>query len=237
MKSLDLAYVEEAEEAEDCCYYYECSEGDTFNSRPLPFVIGSDEFINSGDAGLGGEEEEDEMEHGNVDFSVRDSNQSNAFEDDVDDFGDEGGGQDSIRGDRGFSVDDEDDDDDDGDEDEDDFSDEERYTERASESSYRPPGARPTSLYSASELSRDDTHDADDFSDEDDDEATTTGRESIGSVKDIRSQLASQMKSHNRQHRAASGASDFSDDMSAPTRSSRAHTDDSWGDESSKAER
>ena len=58
MKALPLSYLIVPEEDDDCCYYYDCSEHDLFNSRALPFVIGTEEFINSGDAGLGDEEED-----------------------------------------------------------------------------------------------------------------------------------------------------------------------------------
>jgi hypothetical protein len=38
---------------DDDCYYYPCADDDVFNHRPLPFIIGSREFMESGCAGLG----------------------------------------------------------------------------------------------------------------------------------------------------------------------------------------
>lgn len=37
------------------CYYYPSAEEDGFNQRPLPFIVGSREFMESSSAGLGGE--------------------------------------------------------------------------------------------------------------------------------------------------------------------------------------
>jgi hypothetical protein len=45
---------------DDYCYYYPCAMGDVFNQRPLPFVIGSVEFMASGCAGL---DDDDVVEH------------------------------------------------------------------------------------------------------------------------------------------------------------------------------
>mmetsp|Transcript_5550 Transcript_5550/g.12141 ORF Transcript_5550/g.12141 Transcript_5550/m.12141 type:complete len:298 (+) Transcript_5550:41-934(+) len=39
----------------DNCYYYPSAEEDGFNQRPLPFVVGSREFMESSCAGLGGD--------------------------------------------------------------------------------------------------------------------------------------------------------------------------------------
>jgi hypothetical protein len=36
----------------DNCYYYPSAEGDVFNQRPLPFIVGSREFMESSCAGL-----------------------------------------------------------------------------------------------------------------------------------------------------------------------------------------
>ena len=33
-------------------YYYPSAEGDVFNQRPLPFIVGSREFMESSSAGL-----------------------------------------------------------------------------------------------------------------------------------------------------------------------------------------
>ncbi len=41
---------------DDSFYYYESSPGDIFNQRPLPFIIGSMEFLESVDGGIGGED-------------------------------------------------------------------------------------------------------------------------------------------------------------------------------------
>jgi len=50
---------------DDSCHFYESHPGDGYNQRPLPFVAGSREFMESADAGLGGEEvEEAEEEDG-----------------------------------------------------------------------------------------------------------------------------------------------------------------------------
>ena len=38
---------------DDWYYYYPCADDDTFNQRPLPFIIGSGEFMDSDCAGLG----------------------------------------------------------------------------------------------------------------------------------------------------------------------------------------
>lgn len=35
------------------CHYYESSPGDIFNQRPLPLVVGGDEFLESEDVGIG----------------------------------------------------------------------------------------------------------------------------------------------------------------------------------------
>jgi hypothetical protein len=37
----------------DNCYFYPSAEGDVFNQRPLPFIVGSSEFMGSSCAGLG----------------------------------------------------------------------------------------------------------------------------------------------------------------------------------------
>ena len=39
------------------CYHYPAAEGDVFNQRPLPFIVGSREFMESSCAGLGGEKQ------------------------------------------------------------------------------------------------------------------------------------------------------------------------------------
>ena len=38
----------EEEEDENLCHYYESSQSDIFNQRPLPFVVGSEELHKSG---------------------------------------------------------------------------------------------------------------------------------------------------------------------------------------------
>mmetsp|Transcript_49423 Transcript_49423/g.73513 ORF Transcript_49423/g.73513 Transcript_49423/m.73513 type:complete len:263 (-) Transcript_49423:127-915(-) len=48
------------EDTVDCCYYYDAAEGDAFNNRPLPYVVGSPEFLASKDAGLGDESGDEE---------------------------------------------------------------------------------------------------------------------------------------------------------------------------------
>jgi len=50
--SVSIDYEEVA--ASDCCYFYESCESDQFNHRPLPYVVGSKEFLESDCAGLGG---------------------------------------------------------------------------------------------------------------------------------------------------------------------------------------
>jgi hypothetical protein len=47
-KSVDA----EEDDVGDNCYYYLCVEGDIFNQRPLPFIIRSWEFMESGCEGL-----------------------------------------------------------------------------------------------------------------------------------------------------------------------------------------
>ena len=46
---------EEEEEEDNNCYYYPSAEEDMFNQRPLPFIIGSREFMESSCVGLGDE--------------------------------------------------------------------------------------------------------------------------------------------------------------------------------------
>lgn len=45
----------EEEEEDNNCYYYPSAEEDMFNQRPLPFIIGSREFMESSCVGLGDE--------------------------------------------------------------------------------------------------------------------------------------------------------------------------------------
>ena len=64
MKALSIFHDPEEEiddqyfqmEEEDSCYYYESSVNDQFNQRPLPYIIGTPEFFESDDVGLGPEE-------------------------------------------------------------------------------------------------------------------------------------------------------------------------------------
>ena len=42
----------------DNCYFYPSAEGDVFNQRPLPFIVGSSEFMESSCAGLDAVEDE-----------------------------------------------------------------------------------------------------------------------------------------------------------------------------------
>ena len=42
----------------DNCYFYASAEGDVFNQRPLPFIVGSSEFMESSCAGLDAVEDE-----------------------------------------------------------------------------------------------------------------------------------------------------------------------------------
>ena len=58
---------EEEEDDEDSFYYYESSPADVFNQRPLPFIIGSVEFLDSVDGGIGGDIVMDEEEKGQYD--------------------------------------------------------------------------------------------------------------------------------------------------------------------------
>lgn len=44
-------------DGDDSCHFYESHPGDVYNQRPLPFVAGSREFMESADAGLGEEED------------------------------------------------------------------------------------------------------------------------------------------------------------------------------------
>ena len=54
------------DQGDDSACYYESAPADTFNQRPLPFVVGSREFMESRDAGLGEEYgvDDDEEEGG-----------------------------------------------------------------------------------------------------------------------------------------------------------------------------
>ena len=229
MRALNLAYIEQEDNPEDCCYYYECSDGDVFNSRPLPYVVGSEEFNNSRTAGLGDEDEAS----GGTDYVARDSYQSSgAGTQDARSFS----SNDAMRGDRGFSVDDDDydeeeeEDDDIDDDDDDDAGDEDEstYSERQS---FRPSGARPTSLSAASELSQDFSEYSDDDNGND---GSTNGAPNAGqgSVSDIRAAIASQMNRHNRaRRRTSSGNSESSDGRN------RSGTDDSWASKPTLSEK
>ena len=231
MRALNLAYIEQEDNPEDCCYYYECSDGDVFNSRPLPYVVGSEEFNNSRTAGLGDEDEAS----GGTDYVARDSYQSSgAGTQDARSFS----SNDAMRGDRGFSVDDDDydeeeeddeiDDDDDDDDDDAGDEDESTYSERQS---FRPSGARPTSLSAASELSQDFSEYSDDDNGND---GSTNGAPNAGqgSVSDIRAAIASQMNRHNRaRRRTSSGNSESSDGRN------RSGTDDSWASKPTLSEK
>ena len=229
MRALNLAYIEQEDNPEDCCYYYECSDGDVFNSRPLPYVVGSEEFNNSRTAGLGDEDEAS----GGTDYVARDSYQSSgAGTQDARSFS----SNDAMRGDRGFSVDDDDydeeeeEDDEIDDDDDDDAGDEDEstYSERQS---FRPSGARPTSLSAASELSQDFSEYSDDDNGND---GSTNGAPNAGqgSVSDIRAAIASQMNRHNRaRRRTSSGNSESSDGRN------RSGTDDSWASKPTLSEK
>ncbi|KAL3794194.1 hypothetical protein HJC23_012901 [Cyclotella cryptica] len=49
----------------DSCYYYPSAKDDAFNQRPLPFIVGSREFMESSSAGLGALGDENaEVVHG-----------------------------------------------------------------------------------------------------------------------------------------------------------------------------
>jgi hypothetical protein len=39
--------------------YYDSAEADVFNQRPLPFIIGSKDFMESQDGGIGSEQDAD----------------------------------------------------------------------------------------------------------------------------------------------------------------------------------
>ena len=52
------------DQGDDSACYYESAPADTFNQRPLPFVVGSREFMESRDAGLGEEYGVDDDEAG-----------------------------------------------------------------------------------------------------------------------------------------------------------------------------
>ena len=47
IKALSLTLLSESEvdPQDDCCYFYDAVESDLFNSRALPYIIGSEEFI------------------------------------------------------------------------------------------------------------------------------------------------------------------------------------------------
>jgi WASH complex subunit FAM21 len=55
------------DQGDDSAWYYESAPADTFNQRPLPYVVGSREFMESTDAGLGEECGAEEDEDGGVD--------------------------------------------------------------------------------------------------------------------------------------------------------------------------
>ena len=61
------------DQGDDSAWYYESAPADTFNQRPLPYVVGSREFMESTDAGLGeeygAEEDEDDGGDGAIDGS------------------------------------------------------------------------------------------------------------------------------------------------------------------------
>ena len=61
------------DQGDDSAWYYESAPADTFNQRPLPYVVGSREFMESTDAGLGeeygAEEDEDDGVDGATDGS------------------------------------------------------------------------------------------------------------------------------------------------------------------------
>ena len=61
------------DQGDDSAWYYESAPADTFNQRPLPYVVGSREFMESTDAGLGeeygAEEDEDDGGDGATDGS------------------------------------------------------------------------------------------------------------------------------------------------------------------------
>eukprot|EP00804_Cyclotella_cryptica_P022606 CCRYP_009477-RA/>CCRYP_009477-RA protein AED:0.45 eAED:0.45 QI:0/-1/0/1/-1/1/1/0/131 len=49
----------------DSCYYYPSAKDDAFNQRPLPFIVGSQEFMESSSDGLGALGDENaEVVHG-----------------------------------------------------------------------------------------------------------------------------------------------------------------------------
>mmetsp|Transcript_25331 Transcript_25331/g.54831 ORF Transcript_25331/g.54831 Transcript_25331/m.54831 type:complete len:314 (+) Transcript_25331:59-1000(+) len=74
MKALSLFYDPAAggetdhyfglDPVDDSACYYESAPADTFNQRPLPFIVGSKEFMESTDAGLGDDylEDDDKVE-------------------------------------------------------------------------------------------------------------------------------------------------------------------------------
>ena len=60
------------DQGDDSAWFYESAPADTFNQRPLPYVVGSREFMESTDAGLGeeyAEEDEDDGVDGETDSS------------------------------------------------------------------------------------------------------------------------------------------------------------------------
>ena len=60
------------DQGDDSAWFYESAPADTFNQRPLPYVVGSREFMESTDAGLGeeyAEEDEDDGVDGATDGS------------------------------------------------------------------------------------------------------------------------------------------------------------------------
>jgi len=66
----------ENDDDDDSFYCYESSPGDMFNQRPLPFVIGSTEFLESVDGGIGGDivQEDNDDEYAEGSYGEYESN-------------------------------------------------------------------------------------------------------------------------------------------------------------------
>eukprot|EP00550_Attheya_septentrionalis_P007174 CAMPEP_0198286584 /NCGR_PEP_ID=MMETSP1449-20131203/5644_1 /TAXON_ID=420275 /ORGANISM="Attheya septentrionalis, Strain CCMP2084" /LENGTH=211 /DNA_ID=CAMNT_0043984369 /DNA_START=81 /DNA_END=716 /DNA_ORIENTATION=+ len=64
MRALPLFFdtQEELDDEPDSACYYDSTEDDIFNCRPLPFIVGSIDFMESTDAGIGDDEEEEDSD-------------------------------------------------------------------------------------------------------------------------------------------------------------------------------
>jgi WASH complex subunit FAM21 len=64
MRALPLFFdtQEELDDEPDSACYYDSTEDDIFNCRPLPFIVGSIDFMESADAGIGDDDEEEDSD-------------------------------------------------------------------------------------------------------------------------------------------------------------------------------